>query len=105
MKRTRRIWIKRERDISVDELIRFRPECPSDPPKDWDGYIYGIASGGFGLRCKAIGSSIFVKNESWSIPETLGGKGVDARWDRSFDIEVCKTPFIKRSSANTESND
>jgi hypothetical protein len=87
-------WGKFNRNIKEGEIIRFKPTevGPDKPPEDWDGYVYGIARGGFGMNVESAGRAIFVKNESWSEKDSLGNIGVDARWDTSWGIEIKEVP-------------
>lgn len=81
-------WINMNRDLTEDEIVRMKIRKPNNPPKEFDGYIYGRADGGFGMQINTIGSAVFVKNESWTYDECLNRSCEDlGRWHRS-DIEI-----------------
>ena len=82
-------WKKMDRDLKKGEIIRFKAKNPPNPPKDHDGYIYGRATGGFGMSVDTIGNAIFIENEAWTYEDCLNKKSADSvRWERFWGIEI-----------------
>jgi len=87
-----RIWEKHERqNLKEGEIIRekINKKHARNPPKDWDGYLYGRVIDGFGCHKVCKGNAIFVENEAWSYEDCLNKVSeAKARWQRNKNIQI-----------------
>lgn len=107
-------WIKQNRTIVPGEVIRVelkpgewigvnKMPDPDDnrlfviPNKKLEndtnetGYLYGIATGGFGLDIKSSGNAIFVEYVSCDYETTKNKEGEwETRWEKHWGVEVAE---------------
>lgn len=88
-----------DRDLVQGDLLRLDPHPDMLMPKP----VYGIVSGGNGMRRSALGNAIFVKHESDTLDHTLSGEAAGGnRWERYYpSIMVYVGPAMEKKALPT----